>query len=238
MCLLISWASPLPQLEWCADAFSCWILLICERFSLNALIRWCQAEPYSLQTMFLPMLHVFPWKQGPSSDIMWCFCFIQITLKFLFTSLLQFIIPWIIMNPLVLTSTWLSGMQMPYLLRAAGHRGCPLLNTARYVQRLLVSFCASLPQKEPALQEINNASIFVQGFLLVCLAVPTQIPTQKGYWSRKINFDWLLPEIPCYSTFVGYHAVCTICLDCDDQHQCVRSNSWFCMKKKSYSHSW
>lgn len=66
-------------------------------------------------------------------------------------------------------------MQTLYQVRADRHRGCPLLSTSRYVLRLLLSFCASLSQEEPALEEINNASIFVWEFLWVCLAAPTRI---------------------------------------------------------------
>lgn len=79
------------------------------------------------------------------------------------------------MKPLVVTSTWLPRMQMPYLVSTAEHRGCALPNTSRYLLRQLLSFSASLSQNEPALEEINNASIFVWGFLWVCLAAPTQI---------------------------------------------------------------
>lgn len=132
----------LTQQEWCASTFSSWILLIHERFSLSALTGWCQANRNSSSAPRLLM------KTRPFLQRYVMLCFIQITLKFSVTRLLQFIIPWnSIMNPLVVTSTWLSHMQMPYLRRAAGHRECPLLSTSRCVLRLLVSFsCEFIPK--------------------------------------------------------------------------------------------
>lgn len=76
------------------------------------------------------------------------------------------------------------------------------------------------------------------GVFVGLLSCTNTNPNQKSYWSRKINFDQLLPEIPRYSECVGYHAVCAICLVCDDQQQCVLSSSWFyTLKKNNYNDS-
>lgn len=53
-CICARWFNEsLPQQEWCAGAFSCWMQLIHGRFSLNSCIRWCHAEPYCIQAIFL-----------------------------------------------------------------------------------------------------------------------------------------------------------------------------------------
>lgn len=152
-------------------------------------------------------------------------CFIQITLKFSVRRLLQFIIPWNpIMNPLVVTSTWLSHMQMPYLIPATRHRGCPLLNTSRHVLRWLVSFFVwvypkrNLPSKKSIMLLYLAIDIDVV-FLIGFLGCANTNSNQRTYWSRKINFDQGLPEIPNYSKYVGYHVSHVICLICDAQQQ-------------------
>lgn len=146
---------PLTQQEWCASTFSSWILLIHERFSLSALTGWCQANRNSSSAPRLLM------KTRPFLQRYVMLCFIQITLKFSVTRLLQFIIPWnSIMNPLVVTSTWLSHMQMPYSGEQPGTESALCWALQGVCWDCLFLFCVSLSQKEPALQEINSASIF------------------------------------------------------------------------------
>lgn len=178
---------PLTQQEWCT--FSSWILLICERFSLNAFTGRCQANRIFSSAPCLLM------KTRPFLKHCVMLCFIQITLKLSVMRLLQFLIPWnSTMNPLVVTSSWLSRMQKPYLGRAAGHRGCPWLNTSRYVLRLLVSFLVwvypkkSLPSKKSIkllYLDTDKDTMLLTGFL-DCANTNSN---RRSYWSRKINFD-------------------------------------------------
>lgn len=160
-------------------------------------------------------------------------CFIQITLKLSVMRLLQFLIPWnSTMNPLVVTSSWLSRMQKPYLGRAAGHRGCPWLNTSRYVLRLLISFLVwvypkkSLPSKKSIkllYLDTDQDTMLLTGFL-DCANTNSN---RRSYWSRKVNFDYVLPEIPSYSKSVG----CSCCT-CDLPHLWCSAAAAFAFQKQ------
>lgn len=208
---------PLTQQEWCASTFSSWILLVHERFSLSALTGWCQANHISSSAP----LSFNENKAIPPT--LWDALFYTDYTEILSYEVIT------VYNPLKLH--YESSCSNKYLAVTYANA---LSQESSQAQRVPfaehVKVCAetacfffvwvypkrNLPSKKSImLLYLDIDIVFLTGFL----GCANTNSNQRSYWSRKINFDQLLPEIPSYSKSVGCHAVRVICLICDAQQQ-------------------
>lgn len=146
---------PLTQQEWCASTFNSWILLIHERFSLNAFTGRGQAHCISSNAPCL------------NENIAIALTFGDALFYTDYTEILSYEVT-TVYNPLKPHYESFCGNK--YLAVTSADA---LSHTSNQAQRVAFAehfkacaeiacffFCVSLSQKEPALQEINNASVF------------------------------------------------------------------------------